>query len=86
MATVTTQSPDLTRGGAYVGLQHYVVPLTDVSNGELVSPGMDGITHVAWEPDDSGDIVIVTVVSTTSIGLTATGGPHTGTLHVWARA
>lgn len=85
MATVTTQSPDLTRGGAYVGFQHYAIHYSSV-DAEVLTPGMDGIVHAAFQPDEAGDIVVVIPASATTITAVAVGGPHSGTLHVWARA
>ncbi|GEM_PF-6598100 len=85
MATATTQAPDITRGGAYVGLQHSVIHYSSLSS-ETLTPGMDGIVNVAWEPDDIADSVNVVVGSSTTVSCGATGGPHSGKLHVWSRA
>jgi len=85
MATATTQAPDLTRGGAYAGLQHYVIHYSSIDS-ETVTPGMDGIVHAAFQPDEISDVVVVTAASATTVTAIAVAGPHSGTLHVWARA
>lgn len=85
MATRSDRSPDSTRGGAYVGLQHYTIHYSSVGT-ETLTPGMDGIVHCAWEPDAIGQEMAVTVGNPTSIAAVTTSGPYAGTLHVWARA
>ena len=85
MATRSDRSPDNTRGGAYVGLQHYTIHYSSIDTGTL-TPGMDGIVHAAWEPDTLGDAGAATVSSETQVAFVATSGPHAGTVHIWARA
>lgn len=85
MATATTRDPGLTRGKAYVGLQHYAIHYSSIDT-ETVTPGVEGIVHCAWEPDTLGDAGAATVGSSTEVAFVATSGPHAGTLHVWARA
>lgn len=85
MATRSDRSPDQTRGGDYVGLQHYAIHYSSVDT-ETLTPGMDGIVYCAWAPDTLGDAAAATVGSSTQIAFVATSGPHAGTLHIWARA
>ncbi len=91
MATIGTQATDRVQGvgpgdAGLIGAKHERLRVTDISNGEQLSPGSKSIIAVAFEPDDLADIVVAQALASTSIvTFAATGGPHSGHLHVWSR-
>ena len=91
MATRTARTTDqgLGRvGGARSlnGLKHEEIHVSDIDDGQTIATGSKSIVRAAFEPDDSGDDVNVTVLSPTTIGFSVGAtSAHSGTLHTWSR-
>ena len=86
MATITSQTTDLTRAGVFNDLKHDVLHVSDIDDGETITPGQTSIVRAAFEADSVDDDVNVTVL-TPSILYFAVGATsaHSGILHIWSR-
>lgn len=84
MATRTEQAAEVTLASKYKGLKHETIHYTEIAT-ETITPGSKSIVYAAFEGDDIGDLVTVAPTSTSTVGAVATGGPHTGTLHIWSK-
>lgn len=86
MATITSQTTDLTRAGFFNDLKHDVIAVTAISDADPITPGQNSIVRAAFEPDNSEDDVNVVVTDTSTLTFqVGAGGPHSGIVHIWSR-
>lgn len=85
MAAVTPASrPDAQHDRVGMGQKVRRFYFTSVGNGDTFAHGIDGVTRVAWEADNNGDVCSVVNSGTTATW--ASAGNVDGHLIVWSRS